>query len=684
MTLNLKRLAIVSLVFAVMLTIVASVTALPSGEQPASPAAPAATARLAVAHLAPFAPVAQTAVTVTLNNTPVLTNVLYGQSTAYLTVSDGNNSVAIYAGSSSTPAISRTINLISGTDYSAIAIGDVTNRPLTLTLLTDDNTAPASGFAKLRLGHLAPFANTITGTLADVRLQDGTPLITNVTFSQVASYLTLAAGTYDLKITAPGGYPTLIDPMPVALPTGAIVSAFATGNGGNAKLGAFAWPSNAVGSFLPLGAQLQVAHLAPFANTIAGTSVTVTLNSTPVLTDFVYGESTAYLPVQEGTYTVTVLPGASLTPAITGTVILTQAQSFTAIAIGDASNRPLGLLALLDDTTPVSGSAKVRIGHLAPFANTITGTLADVRLQNGTLLLGNVPFGAVAPYLTLAAGTYDLKITAPGGYPTLIDPMPVTLNSNSILSVFAAGDGVKQKLGAFAWPSNAVGFFLPLGAQLAVAHLAPFANTPAGTAVTVTLDATPVLTNFVYGASSGYLPVAEGSHLVEIFPAGSATPAITASVNLTQALSYSAIAIGDITNQPLSLLALLDDTTPVSGSARVRIGHLAPFANTITSTLADVRLQDGTLLLGNVPFGAVAPYLTLAAGTYDLKITAPGGTPTLIDPAPVVLSSNSIQSVFATGDVINQPLGIFAWPSNQPGFFVPLMNKIIYLPVIRR
>ena len=163
MTLNLKRLAIVSLVFAAMLTIVASVTALPSGEQPASPAAPAATARLAVAHLAPFAPGAQTAVTVTLNNTVVLTNVLYGQSTAYLTVNDGNNSVAIYAGSSSTPAISRTYQLISGTDYSAIAIGDVTNRPLTLTLLTDNNTAPASGFAKLRLGHLAPFSNTTAG-----------------------------------------------------------------------------------------------------------------------------------------------------------------------------------------------------------------------------------------------------------------------------------------------------------------------------------------------------------------------------------------------------------------------------------------------------------------------------------------------------------------------------------------
>jgi len=80
-----------------------------------------------------------------------------------------------------------------------------------------------------------------------------------------------------------------------------------------------------------------------------------------------------------------------------------------------------------------------------------------------------------------------------------------------------------------------------------------------------------------------------------------------------------------------------------------------------------------------VVFGQVSPYLTLPAGTYDLKITAPGGYPTLIDPMPVTLSSNSIQSVFATGDVSHQPLGAFAWPSNQPGFFLPL-TRFIYLP----
>jgi hypothetical protein len=122
----------------------------------------------------------------------------------------------------------------------------------------------------------------------------------------------------------------------------------------------------------------------------------------------------------------------------------------------------------------------------------------------------------------------------------------------------------------------------------------------------------------------------------------------------------------------------------VGGFAKVRIGHLAPFSNTLAGTLADVRLLDGTPIITNVLFSQVSTYLPLPTGTYIIKITAPGGYPTLIGPAPVTLSSNSIQSVFATGDVIKQPLGLFAWPSNQQGFFLPLLTRLIYLPVIRR
>jgi hypothetical protein len=112
------------------------------------------------------------------------------------------------------------------------------------------------------------------------------------------------------------------------------------------------------------------------------------------------------------------------------------------------------------------------------------------------------------------------------------------------------------------------------------------------------------------------------------------------------------------------------------------VGHLAPFASVITDTLADVRLQDGSPVITDVTYGAVAPYLTLPAATYDLKITSPGGNVTLIDPTAVTFSDKEIISVFAVGDGINQPLGVYALPSGQPGFLLMLEEFMVYLPSV--
>ena len=652
-----------------------------------------ADARLAIAHLAPFAMDPGTAVTVTLDGTPVLTDFAFVESTGYLTVPAGLHQVQVYASGSASPAISATVDLITDTDYTAIAVGGANGWDLGLLPLVDDNSAPAAGNAKVRFGHLAPFAATITDTLADIRLQDGTlvdPALDDVPYGAVAPYLELPAGEYDLKITTADGGTTLIDPMPVTLNDGDILSVFAVGDGANQSVGAFALPSGVEGFLLTLAANVQIAHLAPFAMD-PGTAVTVTLDGTPVLTDFEFADSTAYLPVPEGPHLVEVYPAGSPTPAISGTVILTQAMDYTAIAVGGANGWDLGLLPLVDDNSaPAAGNAKVRFGHLAPFAATITDTLADIRLQDGTLVdpaLDDVPYGAVAPYLELPAGEYDLKITTADGGTTLIDPMPVTLNDGDILSVFAVGDGANQSVGAFALPSGVEGFLLTLAANVQIAHLAPFAMDP-GTAVTVTLDGTPVLTDFEFADSTAYLPVPEGPHLVEVYPAGSVTPAISGTVILTQAMDYTAIAVGGANGWDLGLLPLVDDNSaPAAGNAKVRFGHLAPFAATITDTLADIRLQDGTLVdpaLDDVPYGAVAPYLELPAGQYDLKITTADGGTTLIDPMPVTLNDGDILSVFAVGDGANQSVGAFALPSGVEGFLLPLTVRILYMSVVFR
>jgi uncharacterized repeat protein (TIGR01451 family) len=427
-------------------------------------------ARLAVAHLAPFAPDPGTTVTVTLDGAPAIIGFEFADALPYLYITAGvTHTVEVFPAGSVTPAISADINLEEGKDYSAIATGGANGWSLRLLALADDNTAPTAGNFKLRLGHLAPFADSITGTLADVRLQDGTVILDDVPFGAIAGYLELPAGEYDLKITTPDGGTTLIDPKPVTFNDGDIVSAFAVGDGVNQPLGVFAWPSDSNGILLPLEepvtpmARLAVGHLAPFAMD-PNTAVTVTLDGTAVLTGFEFADSTAYLDVEAGiTHTVEIFAAGVVTPAISAQINLMEGMDYSAIAVGGANGWPLELLALADDNTaPAAGNFKLRLGHLAPFTDTITGTLADVRLQDGTVILDDVPFGAIAGYLELPAGTYDLKITTPDGGTILIDPLPVTFSEGMIVSAFAVGDGINQPLGVFAWPSDAVGFLLPL------------------------------------------------------------------------------------------------------------------------------------------------------------------------------------------------------------------------------
>jgi hypothetical protein len=129
-------------------------------------------------------------------------------------------------------------------------------------------------------------------------------------------------------------------------------------------------------------------------------------------------------------------------------------------------------------------------------------------------------------------------------------------------------------------------------------------------------------------------------------------------------------------------LALVDDLTPpAAGKFHLRLGHLAPFAS--GDALADIRLQDGTPVVMDVAFGDVTAFLPLDAGEYDLKITTPGGAVTLIDPVPVTFTEGAIITAFATGDGSNQPLGVFAWPADEPGFFLPLMSRF-YLPLVTK
>ena len=203
-----------------------------------------ADARVTVAHFAPFAEdIADTSVSVLVDGQVALENVTFKMFTDYIPLSAGLHTLDIVPTGSDTVAITATVDLEDNVDYTVYASGNATLQPLGLFVLTDNNTAPAAGNIKVRIVHTAPFGPTPESTEVSIRTAGGGLVAgPGVAYGDATGYLELPAATYDLKVTSNNGQVNLIDPEPVPLPPGAIVTLFAVGDIINQDLGIIATP----------------------------------------------------------------------------------------------------------------------------------------------------------------------------------------------------------------------------------------------------------------------------------------------------------------------------------------------------------------------------------------------------------------------------------------------------------
>ena len=204
-----------------------------------------AAARVAVLHLAPFADTLDgTAVNILINGNTAFTNVRFTDFVPYTELPAGSYKIDIVPVGATQPAMTATFNLSDGTDYSVFAIGNGSTQPLELTALVDNNTAPAAGNVKLRVVHAAPFAADLAATEVSIRTAGGDVVggLVGVPYKASSGYLEVPAGTYDLKVASNDGSVNYIDPLPAAIPAGAILTLFAVGDGINQDLGILAYP----------------------------------------------------------------------------------------------------------------------------------------------------------------------------------------------------------------------------------------------------------------------------------------------------------------------------------------------------------------------------------------------------------------------------------------------------------
>jgi hypothetical protein len=169
-------------------------------------------------------------------------------------------------------------------------------------------------------------------------------------------------------------------------------------------------------------------------------------------------------------------------------------------------------------------------------------------------------------------------------------------------------------------------------------HLRVLHASPDAPNVDVYVDNGLTLANVPYPTASNYLTIPAGAHNIKINAAGTTTTVINVSPSLSVDGFYTAIAANFVASiQPL--LATDNSAAPPTGQARLRVIHAAPDAGPV-----DI-LINGQVVLSNVPFATISSYLTVAAGTYDVKVNAAGTSTTAIRASITADSGNNYTAV---------------------------------------
>jgi Domain of unknown function (DUF4397) len=206
-----------------LLTLLLAATALTAACDDDDNTGPEGEARVRVVHASPDAP----NVDVLLDENEVLSDVAYLEASDYLEASAGGHNVKVNAAGTATTVIDTNVTLADGADYTVIAAGLAAE--ITPIVLLDDNSTPEAGNARVRAIHGAPGAPAVdvyvTAPGADI--ETVLPALNDVEFGDVADYLEVPAGDYQIRVTLAGTKVVAIDSGPLTLESGQVRTAIA-------------------------------------------------------------------------------------------------------------------------------------------------------------------------------------------------------------------------------------------------------------------------------------------------------------------------------------------------------------------------------------------------------------------------------------------------------------------------
>lgn len=191
---------------------------------------------------------------------------------------------------------------------------------------------------------------------------------------------------------------------------------------------------------------------------------------------------------------------------------------------------------------------------------------------------------------------------------------------------------------------------VPVAASEHEAHVRVLHGSPDAPAVDVYVDDEKVgaLSGLEFGDLSDYVAVPGGTYAIKVCAAADETvcPIDVPEVTVADGTKYTIAATNLL--DAIEAQVIEDDPAPTADATQVRVVHFSADAPAV-----DVLTQDGaTTVVENATYPNATDYLTLDAGSYDLKVCANADSSVCpLDPGPLDLAAGRSYSVFAVGSL---------------------------------
>lgn len=372
-----------------------------------------------------------------------------------------------------------------------------------------------------------------------------------------------------------------------------------------------------------------------------------------------YGETTGVLALQEGDIDLAVnavLADGSTAQVLSGSINLAADMHYEVFAIGSVADETLEILPLSMPADFDTSQVRVTVAHLTPAAPMVDVHVSEPGAElSAATVLGSFSYKETLGPVEIAAGDYQVRVTAAGDDEPLYDSGPLALSAGSDLvigaipnvAVTAQSRAEKSpiQLLIVSGDSASVASSIDDGAELRVVHNS--ADAPAVDVVVNDNFEAPLIADLGFPETTPYITVPADDYNVKVVAAGTQTAVIDADLDLVNGAIYSVHAFNVLDNiQPL---VLLDTPRRVATEAQLRAIHGSTLAGSVDIyvTAEGAAIADAEPALAGVALGDDSGYLSLPEGRYDITITAAGTKTVALGPISGGFNNGGIYTVLA-------------------------------------